>query len=134
MTIPGWLAGLDGTISVGRLPSASVNASFSDIVKNLQGVFAGTVIAHNDTYIVGLDVFCTGVGDSITFKANGDGPFANLRSGSTASLDQDTTIATAFAGYRLPIGTPNSTSMERSARDTRTSAPPSASATHFRAG
>jgi hypothetical protein len=66
-------------------------------------VFAGTVIARNDSYIVSLDVLWSRVGADIMFKLNGNGPFANLRSGSTASFEQDQAIATAFASYRIPI-------------------------------
>ena len=106
-TIPLWATALDGSIGVGRLPSASVNASFSDILSHLKGIFAGTFIARNDTFIFGLDVLWSRLGTDVTFKLNGDGPFANLRSGSSASLTQDMTIGTAFAGYRIPIGTPD---------------------------
>jgi hypothetical protein len=99
--------GIDGSVGVGRLPAANVNASFADILKNLKGVFASTFIAHNDTFIVGLDLMWSRVGTGVTFKLNGDGPFANLRSGSSASFQQDQTIGTAFAGYRIPIGSPD---------------------------
>jgi hypothetical protein len=106
-TLPLWATAIGGSVGVGRLPSANVNASFTDILKNLKGIFAGTFIARNDTFILGLDLLWSRVGTSVTFNADGSGPFANLRSGTSAKFTQDMTVGTAFAGYRIPIGTPD---------------------------
>jgi len=105
-TLPGWLVGLDGAVGVGRLPSANLNASFGDILPHLEGIFLGGFVARDDTFIFGGDVLWSRLGSSVNFKVNGNGPFANLRSGSPADLRQDMTIANAYAGYRIPIGSP----------------------------
>jgi opacity protein-like surface antigen len=107
VTAPLWASAIDGTVGVGQLPSAGVHATFIDMLKKLQGVLPGTFVAHNDTFIVGLDFQWARVGADATFKVSGGGPFANLRSGSSASFQQDQTFATAFAGYRIPIGAPD---------------------------
>ena len=106
-TLPLWATAIDGTVGVGRLPSAGVHASFGDLLRHLKGVFSGAFVARNDTYIVSLDLLWSRVGADVNFKANGSGPFANLRAGSSASFTQDMTIGTAYAGYRIPIGSPD---------------------------
>jgi len=84
-----------------------VNADFGDILKHLKGVFATTLIARNETFIAGLDFMWSRIGVDVNVKANGNGPYANLRSGTAVSFQQDQTIATVFAGYRIPIGSPD---------------------------
>jgi hypothetical protein len=106
-TIYGWATGLSGDVGVGKLPSASVDASFIDILRHLDGVFMGSFIARNDSFIVGGDLVWSRLGDSLSFKANGDGPFADLRPGTSVSATQNMTIATGFAGYRIPLGSPD---------------------------
>ncbi|WP_413991270.1 hypothetical protein ACMDCR_03945 [Labrys okinawensis] len=106
-TAYGWASALKGDAGVGRLPTASLDASFGDILKNLKGAFMGAFIARNDTFIFGADLIWTRIGVDGRFKVGGNGPFAALRSGTSVSFQQDQTIATAFAGYRIPIGPPN---------------------------
>ena len=106
-TIPIWMTALDGTVGVGRLPSSSVNISAIDALKSLKAALAFDFIAHNDTFIFGLDFMWAKTGGSSTFKANGNGPFAALRTGTTASYTQNSVIGTAFAGYRLPLAIQN---------------------------
>lgn len=106
-TAYGWATALTGEAGVGRLPTASLDASFGDILKNLKGAFMGAFIAKNDTLIFGADLIWTRLGADGHFKLGGNGPFAGLRSGTSVSFQQDMTIATAFAGYRIPIGPPN---------------------------
>ena len=107
VTIPIWLTAIDGSVGVRNLPSSSVNSSIYNNLKNLKAVLAGDFIARNDTFIFGLDFMWAKVGASTTFKANGNGPFAGVRAGTTASYTQNSLLATAFAGYRLPIAVQN---------------------------
>jgi hypothetical protein len=106
-TLPAWATWLDGSVGVGRLPSANANASFGTLLAHLKGILAGTFIAHDETFILGLDFLWSRVGANVDFKSNGVGPFANLRAGTSAALTQDMAFATAFGGYRIPIGTPD---------------------------
>jgi hypothetical protein len=106
-TLYGWATGINGNIGVGRLPSSAVNASFGDVLKNLHGAAMGSFVARNDTFIFGLDLVWARIGTDTSFRLPGSGPFANVRAGTSASLRQDMTIGTAFAGYRIPIGSPD---------------------------
>jgi hypothetical protein len=106
-TIPLWLTAIDGTVGVRQLPSSSVNSSISDNLKNLKAALAGDFIARNGTFIFGLDFMWAKVGANTTFKTSGNGPFAPLRQGTTASFTQNSVIGTAFVGYRLPIAIQN---------------------------
>jgi hypothetical protein len=106
-TIAGWLPWVEGSVGVGRLPSARANISFGTLLAHLQGIVPLAFTARNDTFILGLDFFWAKVGGNVDFSSNGVGPFANVRSSTSASLTQGMTFATAFAGYRIPIGTPD---------------------------
>lgn len=106
-TLYGWATSLGGGIGVGRLPSSSVDVSFDDILRHLDGDFMGSFIARNDTFIVGADLVWSRLGDSMTFKAEGGAPFSDLHPGASVSLTQDMTIVTAFAGYRIPLASPD---------------------------
>ena len=107
VSVPGWLMGIVGQVGVGSLPSASVRVPFLDLLPHLKGIVPATVIAHNDTFVAGLDFQWAKVGANATFQSNGNGAYADLKAGTSASLTQDQTIATAFAGYRIPLGPPD---------------------------
>jgi hypothetical protein len=105
-TIYGWASGLDGSVGVGRLPSQDVNLSFVDLLQHLDGAFMGDVVAHNDTFLIGADLVWTRVGADFAFKLV-NGPLSPLFAGTQGNLNQSLVIASAFGGYRIPIGAPN---------------------------
>lgn len=104
-TAYGWATALDGSVGVGRLPPANVDVGFDDILSNLKGAFMGAAFAQNGTFLFGADLIWSKLGQNVSFKI-GDGPLADQRNGAVAKLDQTMTIATAIAGYRIPLGPP----------------------------
>ncbi|MEJ1936484.1 hypothetical protein WDZ92_40345 [Nostoc sp. NIES-2111] len=104
-TAYGWATALDGSVGVGRLPAANVDVGFDDILNKLDGAFMGAAFAQNGTFLLGADLIWSKLGDNVSFKI-GDGPLADQRNGAVAKLSQTMTIATAIAGYRIPIGPP----------------------------
>ena len=103
-SIPMWLTAIDGQVGVGHLPTSSVNSSIYDNLKNLKAALAADFVARNDTFIFGIDFMWAKVGASTTFKAAGNGPFAPILRGTSASYTQNSVLATAFGGYCLPVG------------------------------
>jgi hypothetical protein len=106
VTLYGWATAINGDVGLARLPSANVDTKFSDILSNLKGAFMGALTARNDTFLLGGDLIWSKVGQNVSFKI-GDGPLADRRGGAVARFNQTTMIGTAFAGYRIPIGTPD---------------------------
>jgi hypothetical protein len=105
-TLYGWATGLSGETGVGRLPNASVQESFLDILQNLKGGFMGAFIARNGTVILAADLIWAKLGDDVNLK-DGNGPLAPFRRGGNVDFDQTMTIATGFAGLRIPVGPPD---------------------------
>ena len=104
-TIYGWAAGLSGDMGVGRFPPASVDLSFSDILRHLDGVFMGAFTARNDSYILGADYVWVKLSASKTFGLVTPPAYGGL----SVDLGLSEGVGTVFAGYRIPIGSPNLT-------------------------
>lgn len=94
----GWAAGMNGTTSVGRLPSASIDASFSDILENLDGALMGAVFVTDGAW--------TFYGDLVLSRLSRDSTVGHLGNGALA-LSMDQTIVTLAGGHVLPLGIDN---------------------------
>ncbi|MGH6644049.1 MAG: hypothetical protein ACRED3_15270 [Bradyrhizobium sp.] len=105
-TLYGWATSLSGDVGVGRLPSASVDVGFDDILKHLDGGLMGAFFARSEDYIVGVDIVAAKLSSSVNLKV-GSGPLAQFRSGSLVDFEQTMFIGTAFGGIRVPIGGPD---------------------------
>ena len=98
----GWASSLAGNVGFGALPTLAYYASFGKVLEHLQGGLMGAALAHNGTYIVGLDSVWARVGGAGTVKVE------RLPAG---ALNVDLTVSegfvTAFGGVRIPVGPPN---------------------------
>ena len=104
-TLYGWATAINGDVGVGRLPTANVDVDFHDILENLTGVFMGNFVATNGQFLFGADLIWSRENDSVDFKI-ADGPLADRSSGIVAKYQQNMTIASGVAGYRIPVGPP----------------------------
>jgi hypothetical protein len=100
-TAYGWASNLTGNMGVGPFPTMPVNASFVDILQHLDGVFMGSFVGRNDTYIFGLDLIWTRLSSNTTYEGL---PPPGILNGASVTGQLSQTIGTAFGGYRLPIG------------------------------
>ena len=94
---------------LGAFPTRSVDVTFADlldVLHNLDGAFMGAFIARDETFIFGIDLIWSKISDDVNLKV-GTGPLAPFRSGSLVDFEETQTIATGFAGIRLPIGSPD---------------------------
>ena len=87
----GWLASMDGTVAQFGLPPVNVDASFGDILENLD--FSAMVVAEARRGRFGIftDIIYTAV------SVSGSGPLGVF----TASLDNQQFVGTAMAEYRV---------------------------------
>jgi hypothetical protein len=102
LTLYGWALNLTGNAGVGPFPTTPVFASFGDILRHLDGVAMGSIVARNNTFIVGLDVIWARLGTDVTYR--------NLSSplfGTTADLNLNLAVVTGFGGLKIPVGSPN---------------------------
>lgn len=60
----GWARSLAGEIGVGNLPMSSVNMSFSDVLKHLNGALMGSLFARNGDWLLLADVVLAKLSDS----------------------------------------------------------------------
>lgn len=94
-----WAAAFEGTTRIGRLPSADISASFSDIVDNLDFAFMGTAEARRDRFSLFGDVVYVNVSDSTATP----GPLF-----SRARVEVESLFVTLGAGYTV-VETGNAT-------------------------
>lgn len=97
-TLYGWLTGISGDIGVRDRPPTPVNASFSDVLQNLDGAIMGSFLAQNDRWLILADLVLARLSHDDTFGRHG---LIEVDAG----LSQ--TIATGAIGYKLPLGVPN---------------------------
>jgi hypothetical protein len=101
ITLYGWASSIAGSTGFGTLPTLAYYAPFTKLLEHLQGSFMGAVVAHNDTFIVGLDALWSRIGGSGTISDSD-----NLLYGGKTDLVLDEAAVTAFGGVRAPIGIP----------------------------
>ncbi|MFC7397737.1 autotransporter outer membrane beta-barrel domain-containing protein [Chelatococcus sp. GCM10030263] len=97
-TFYGWLTALDGTVGVRNLPPAKVDASISDVLEKLDGAVMGSFLAKNGDWMILTDLIWSQLSDDATL---------NVADNPTAKFKQRLLIASAIAGYRLPLGNPD---------------------------
>lgn len=85
-----WAASLDGSVGVGRLPTADVSASFGDILENLDLAFMAAGEVRYDRFGVFADFVYTRV------SADGSGPLGFV----TAEATAEVTTATLMGQFR----------------------------------
>lgn len=92
----GWGAGLTGNAGVGQFQSVPYYANVWKILEHLDGIFMGSAIARNGTFIGGLDLIWTRLGETET-----------LQNGAEVDVKLGEDIVTGFGGVRIPVGPPN---------------------------
>jgi hypothetical protein len=95
-----WATGLEGTVSFEGTPDIPVDASFSDILDNLDLALAGHFEGRRGRWGFGLDAMYVkiGAGATIDFPLGpGDGPSAELQ------IDLQETMLEGFGFYRLAL-------------------------------
>ena len=97
--------GINGDVGVGRLPTANVDVTFHDILENLTGAFMGNFVASNGQFLFGADLVWSRLKDNVDFNV-ADGPLSDRLAGVVAKFQQNMTIASGVAGYRIPVGPP----------------------------
>ncbi|MBS7538877.1 hypothetical protein [Ancylobacter lacus] len=98
LTLYGWLTGLNGDIGVRDRPTVPLDASISDVLKNLDGAVMGSFLAQNSQWLFIADLVLAQLSHDDTFGRRGE-------LNADATLTQ--TIATGAVGYKLPIGVAN---------------------------
>ena len=86
-----WAASIEGTTGVGGLPPVDVDASFSDIVDNLDFAFMGVGEARYDRYGIFTDLIYT----KLSAGGTGSAGVAKL------SVENEMFIATLMGEYRI---------------------------------
>ena len=92
----GWGAGLTGNAGVAQFQSVPFYANVWKILEHLDGIFMGSAIARNGTFIGGLDLISTRLGETET-----------LKNGTEVDVKLGEDIVTGFGGIRIPVGPPN---------------------------
>lgn len=93
-----WATALNGTIGVGNLPDADVNLSFADILEDLDAALMGAFLAKNGDWLFLTDLVYSDLSTRTTL---------NVANSPTLKLTQTLLIASAIAGYELPLGNPD---------------------------
>jgi hypothetical protein len=89
-----WATALEGSLGNGNLPNASLDISFSDILKNLDGaVMADLYVKHGNWMFLG-DIVWANISDKATL---------NVANSPTLKYDQQLLILSAIGGYQLPL-------------------------------
>lgn len=97
-TMYGWATSLDGDVGIRNLPSVKVDASFTDIFEHLDGAFMGSFLAKNGDWMILTDLVWSQLSNDATLK---------IANEPTVKFKQRMLIASAIAGYRLPLGNPD---------------------------
>jgi uncharacterized protein (DUF2267 family) len=70
-TLYGWATALNGEVGVGDLPSVDVDASFLDILKNLDMAAMGSLLAKNDQWMILADLVWADLSAGTVVKPSG---------------------------------------------------------------
>ena len=95
ITFYGWAMGIDGNVGIRNLPALPVNASFTDLVSNLQAIVPVSFMAKKDDWTILLDFLWSDLGVENNLPPQLLGK---------VNTDLRQTIASVVFGYRLPVG------------------------------
>lgn len=103
-TINGWAPSMIANVGVASFPTSEANVGFFKILSKLNGVVPVSLIARNDNFILGVDLYWSALSASTRFR--GTAALANF-GGVNANLHTAQTILTGFGGVRLPLQVTN---------------------------
>jgi hypothetical protein len=99
-TINGWAPSMIANVGVASFPTAAVDVGFFKLLSKINGVVPVSLIARNDNFIGGVDLYWSAVSAGASF--HGAAAQTNF-GGVEASLHSAQTILTGFGGVRLPL-------------------------------
>lgn len=97
LTVYGWASGLNGDVGIRDLPPVSVDITFADLLKNLDGAVMGSFYASDGEWTVLTDLIWAKVSDNVTVT----------EAGGTVNYKQTQAIVSGIVGYALPVGIPD---------------------------
>jgi hypothetical protein len=102
----GWATALNGETGVRNLPPVSVDLTFGDLLKKLNGAVMGSFLAKNGEWMILTDLVWAALSDDAVVKFPGirHPTLAAIAPGTRVDFKMRQLIASAIAGYRLPIG------------------------------
>jgi hypothetical protein len=104
-TAYGWATALTGKSGVRNLAPVSIDMSFSDLLEKLNGAVMGSFLAKNDNWLILTDLTWAQISTDVVLKPPGvrhPTPAAILP-GTRVELEMRQLMASAIAGYRLPL-------------------------------
>ena len=93
-----WATALNGSVGIRNLPTAKVDASFADILEDLDGAVMAAFLAKRGDWMILADLVYADLSDSATLS---------VANSPRLKFEQSLLIASAVAGYRLPFSTPD---------------------------
>jgi hypothetical protein len=105
-TAYGWATALNGETGVRNLPPVSVDLTFSDLLKKLNGALMSSFLAKNGDWLILTDLVWASLSDDAVVKLPGirHPTLAAIAPGTKVDFKMRQLIASAIAGYRLPLG------------------------------
>jgi hypothetical protein len=102
----GWATALNGEAGVRNLPPVSVDLTFGDLLKKLNGAVMGSFLARNGEWMILTDLVWAALSDDAVVKLPGirHPTLAAIAPGTRVDFKMRQLIASAIAGYRLPVG------------------------------
>ncbi len=101
----GWATALKGESGVRNLPPVSIDLSFVDLLKNLDGALMGAFLAKNDNWMILTDLTWAQISADAVVKPPGirRPALATLLPGARVEFQMRQLMASAIVGYRLPL-------------------------------
>jgi hypothetical protein len=102
----GWATALNGETGVRNLPPVSVDLTYGDLLKKLNGAVMGSFLARNGEWMILTDLVWAALSDDAVVKLPGirHPTLAAIAPGTRVDFEMRQLIASAIAGYRLPVG------------------------------
>ncbi len=104
-TAYGWATALSGESGVRNLPPVSIDMSFGDLLENLDGAVMGSFLAKNGNWMILADLIWAQLSADALVKLPGarHPTLAAILPGTRVEFEMRQMIASAIAGYRLPL-------------------------------
>jgi len=104
-TAYGWATALNGESGVRNLPPVSIDMSFGDLLANLNGAVMGSFLARNGNWMILTDLIWAQLSADALVKLPGarHPTLAAILPGTRVEFEMRQMIASAIAGYRLPL-------------------------------
>ncbi len=104
-TAYGWATALNGESGVRNLPPVSIDMTFGDLLEKLNGAVMGSFLAKNDNWMILTDLIWAQISADARVKLPGvrRPTLAAILPGTQVEFEMRQLIASAIAGYRLPV-------------------------------